>query len=101
MKNKKGVSLAINAIVFIAIGLVVMLVVLGFFLGGFGSSGSSMRDVTAEAEKGGAQDVESGVENVQEIWKSLEGQECEKPDDCREGLDCVDSICTNEKQQRD
>jgi len=93
MKNKKGVSLAISAIVFIAVGLVVMLVVLGFFLGGFTSSGTSMRDVTAEAEKDGGQDVQEGVERAGEIWKALEGQECEKPDDCREGLDCVNNIC--------
>ena len=90
MHNKKGIALSINAIVVIAVAVVVLVVVLGFFVGGFGQSGSALRDVSVEAEDAVGDDVGSGVTDIMNIWKKGEGKECdlEKEIDCKSGLVC-------------
>jgi len=86
LKNDKGISLSITAIVVIAVGLVVMLVVLGYFVGGFGSTGESMKKVTDSAGAStGADEIGAGVGGISNIWKGDTGDKCDENSDCKSG----------------
>jgi len=89
MKSEKGISLAITAVVVIAVGLTVLLVVLGYFVGGFGRTGTAIHDVTVEAEEKGAGEIGAVVGGVGEIWKSGKGGRCNVNENCEEGLVCA------------
>ena len=69
--DKKGLSIGINMIVIISIALIVLLVVTGYFLGGFKKTGEGMKGVGKGAEtKAGEQDVEGKVKGLgQGMWK--------------------------------
>ena len=88
MDNRKGISLSITAIVVIAVGLVVLLVLLGFFVGGFGRSGEAMRDVTVTAEDQGGAEVQTGMGKISDIWKGGEGDDCKENEDCASAYFC-------------
>ena len=101
MENRKGISLSITAIVVIAVGVVVLLVVLGFFVGGFGRTGGAMRDVTAEAETTGGGEVTSGIGNIFRIWGNTVGEACPGgDDDCGSGMICHNSKCLKVQGQK-
>lgn len=93
MKNKKGLSVAITAIVVIAISLVVLLIVLSFFTGGFGKSGQAMRDISSEAEEVGSDDVGEGITSNLKLWKKGINQTCAEDGDCGTLLVCHNSKC--------
>jgi len=90
MKNEKGISLSITAIVVIAVGLVVMLVVLGYFVGGFGQTGGTMQEVTAGAEaQADVADVGGQVGGISGMWKREIGEKCSYDLQC-ESNNCSD-----------
>jgi hypothetical protein len=91
MLNIKGISLSITAIVIIAVAVVVLVTVLGFFLGGFQSSGSTLRDVSSAADDTGRSDVTSGIANIGDLWKGGAGDDCIAADDCRSNMACSGS----------
>ena len=97
INNEKGISLSITAIVVIAVGLVVMLVVLGYFVGGFGKTGESMQEVTSAAETaGGADEIGAGATGISQIWKGGDGDDCDEDTDCKTGFTCpvATKVCT-------
>jgi len=51
MKNQRAVSLSINVLVVMAIALTVLLVLMGFFLGGFKDTGEAIRDLKSGSEE--------------------------------------------------
>ena len=87
MKNRKGISLSITAIVTITIGVVVLLVVLGYFIGGFGKTGSGVTEVAEGADTG--TDWSEKVEGAMDIFS----KECEEDADCDDAKTCVDNRC--------
>ncbi len=91
MLNNKGISLSITAIVIIAVAVVVLVTVLGFFLGGFQSSGSTLRDVSSAADVSAKTDVTSGMGNIGDLWKGGAGDDCIAAEDCRSNMACTGS----------
>jgi len=76
MKNEKGIALSISAIVMIAVGLVVMLVIIGYFVGGVKSTGGKMS--TASNFSGDELNMSQKAEEVAGIWTmGLEDVEAE------------------------
>jgi len=96
MENKKGISLSITAIVVIAVGLVVMLVVLGYFVGGFGQTGGAMQGVTADVEsQANTSGMGAQVGGISGMWKKGAGGSCQYNEQCRAAYACnmSDSKC--------
>ena len=52
LKNKRGLELAIGTVAVIAMGLLVIIVVIGFFLGGFGRAGGGIAQISEQGESG-------------------------------------------------
>jgi len=50
MKSKKGLAISINTLVMIIIALVVLLVVSGYFLGGFSAAAGGMGNISKGAK---------------------------------------------------
>ena len=70
--NKKGLSIGINMIVIISVALIVLLVVVGYFFGGFETTGEGMTSVGEGAEaKVSEQDPEEKMEGVRKMWKKV------------------------------
>jgi len=99
MENKKGISLSITAIVVIAVGVVVLLVVLSYFVGGFGRTGSTLRDVTSEAEATGGEEVSRGMGNIFSIWGQGVNEDC-STEDCATGMVCSGGVCKRLEGQK-
>jgi len=93
VENKKGMSIAITAIVVIAISLVVLLIVLSFFTGGFGQSGQAMRDISSEAEEVGSDEVGEGITSNLKLWKKGINKTCAEVGDCGSLLICHSGKC--------
>ncbi|MFH1424457.1 MAG: hypothetical protein ABIG20_02115 [archaeon] len=49
--NRKGISIGINMIVVLAVALVVLIVITGWFLGGFGEIGGAIQNVFGGASE--------------------------------------------------
>ena len=65
MKNRRGVSIGINVIVIMAIALIVLLIVTGFFLGGFKGSAGGIKEVSSGAETiASERNVSAEIENA-------------------------------------
>ena len=90
MENKKGISLSITAIVVIAVGLVVMLVILGYFVGGFGQTGGAMEGVTTDIQQeANTSAIGAQVGGIGKLWKSRKGGRCQVNEDCSGSLVCA------------
>ena len=75
MENKKGISLSITTMVVITVGLVVLLVVIGYFVSGMSQTGGTVTEVSTGA------DVDIG-------WSERVGRAVDIFTDCREDADC-------------
>ncbi|MFH1424458.1 MAG: hypothetical protein ABIG20_02120 [archaeon] len=63
--NKKGMELGINLIVIFAISLVVLIVMIGWFLGGVSGIGGALRGVSGDAEdKADTTNFSQGIEDA-------------------------------------
>jgi len=91
MKNSKGISLSINMVVLLTISLVVLLVVLAYFLGGFGDSGTKVSDIKkgAEIDTDWGGDVDKAMDVFDDECKV--DRDCELDETCSSG-ECVDIV---------
>ena len=67
--NRKGISIGINVIVIMAIALIALLVILGFFLGGFGTTGGAISGVAGEGvTTANSTDIAGGIQRAIGDW---------------------------------
>src|SRR3989344_2224602 len=81
--DKRGVELAIGTIVIIAIAVLVVLVLVGYFLGSFGKSGSALSSLSGEGER--------GISNIKLEQTCIGGSQCTGVTDeqkCEETTGC-------------
>lgn len=64
-KNKKAQGLSINTVILVILGLITLVLVAYFAIGGFQKSGTSISQVSDQAN---TKDIGTGISGIQSIW---------------------------------
>lgn len=90
--NRKGTSLSIEIVAIIAVVLFVLVVVAGFFFGGFGRSAKGIVDISKGGEEGAAEsDTAGNIKSIKTVFgcwycvKTLACSDFETQDNCPYG----------------